>query len=90
MSLSSPERRFRLNFSELEATRQAGCTASGRWAVLQERVESGIMEAFIEHKHLDEFLINTHAFHNAHLIFPDTLLPQYHSPQTVDHIMIRL
>jgi hypothetical protein len=36
--------------------------------VLQERIESGITEEFIEHKPLDEFLINIHAFHNAHLI----------------------
>jgi hypothetical protein len=47
---------------------QAGCAASGKWAVLQEHVESGITEMFIEHKPSDIFLINTHAFHNAHLI----------------------
>jgi hypothetical protein len=36
--------------------------------LLQERIESGITETYIEHKPLDIFLINTHAFHNAHLI----------------------
>lgn len=48
--------------------RQAGCIASGTRAVVQERVESQVMETFIEHKPLDSFVINTHAFHNAHLI----------------------
>lgn len=47
---------------------QAGCTASGKQAVLQEHIDSGITENYIEHKPLDCFLINTHAFHNAHLI----------------------
>jgi len=42
--------------------------ASGTWAVVQERVESRVMETFIEHIPLDSFVINTHAFHNAHLI----------------------
>jgi len=42
--------------------------ASGKRAVVQERVKSGVMETYIEHKPLDVFLINTHAFHNAHLI----------------------
>lgn len=42
--------------------------ASGKRAVVQEHVESGVMETYIEHKPLDVFLINTHAFHNAHLI----------------------
>lgn len=35
---------------------------------MQERIETPITEAFIEHKPVDIFLINTHAFHNAHLI----------------------
>ena len=47
---------------------QAGCMAPGKQAVVQEHVESGVMETYIEHKPLDVFLINTHAFHNAHLI----------------------
>lgn len=29
---------------------------------------SGQTETFVEHKSLERFLINTHAFHNAHLI----------------------
>ena len=32
------------------------------------------MEAFVEHKPIDVFLINTYAFHNAHLIW--AILPQ--------------
>lgn len=48
--------------------RQAGCAPTGEQAVLQERIKSGITEAYIEHKPFDCFLINMHAFHNAHLI----------------------
>jgi hypothetical protein len=35
---------------------------------MQERKESGQTETYIEHRPIDYFLINTHAFHNAHLI----------------------
>ncbi|KAJ6604953.1 hypothetical protein B0H10DRAFT_1957360 [Mycena sp. CBHHK59/15] len=35
---------------------------------MQERVASSVAESFIEHKPLDEYLINTTAFHNAHLL----------------------
>jgi hypothetical protein len=44
------------------------CTASGKRFLLQERVESGLTETVIEHHAVDRFVINTHAFHNAHLL----------------------
>jgi hypothetical protein len=46
----------------------AKCTASGKQALMQERVESGLFKTFIEHKPVERFVINTHAFHNAHLL----------------------
>ncbi len=46
----------------------AKCTASGKRFLLQERVESGLTETVIEHHAVDRFIINTHAFHNAHLL----------------------
>ena len=46
----------------------AKCTASGKRLLLQERVESGLTETVIEHHTVDRFVINTHAFHNAHLL----------------------
>ncbi|KAJ7062953.1 hypothetical protein C8F01DRAFT_1082526 [Mycena amicta] len=45
-----------------------GCDASGIRAIFQERVESDKSEAFIIHKPVDRFIINMHAFHNAHLL----------------------
>ena len=33
---------------------------------MQERVESGLFKTYIEHKPMERFVINTHAFHNAH------------------------
>jgi hypothetical protein len=41
---------------------------------MQERIESGQIDHFIIHKPLDRFFINTHAFHNAHLL--RTTLPR--------------
>ncbi|KAJ7202681.1 hypothetical protein B0H12DRAFT_1243992 [Mycena haematopus] len=46
----------------------ANCIASGSRAKKQERVDSNIIETFIEHLPLDEHVINTTAFHNAHLL----------------------
>ncbi|KAJ6529506.1 hypothetical protein DFH09DRAFT_1250415 [Mycena vulgaris] len=44
------------------------CTASGSRARMQERMASSVMESFIEHQPVDKFIINTTAFHNAHLL----------------------
>ena len=44
----------------------AKCTASGKQPLMQERVESGLFKTYIEHKPIERFVINTHAFHNAH------------------------
>jgi len=35
---------------------------------MQERVESGLIKTYIEHQPIEHFVINTHAFHNAHLL----------------------
>ena len=44
----------------------AKCTASGKQPLIQERVESSLFKTYIEHKPIERFVINTHAFHNAH------------------------
>jgi hypothetical protein len=44
------------------------CTASGKQPLTQERVESGLVQTYIEHQPIERFVINTHAFHNAHLL----------------------
>lgn len=63
----------------------AKCTASGKHPLIQERVESGLFKTYIEHRPINRFVINTHAFHNAHhlraalersLIVPIPLYPQ--------------
>ena len=35
---------------------------------MQEWVESALFETHIEHQPVERFVINTHAFHNAHLL----------------------
>jgi hypothetical protein len=44
------------------------CTASGKQPLMQERVESGLSQTYIEHQPIERFVVNTHAFHNAHLL----------------------
>ena len=46
----------------------AKCTASGKQLLMQEHIKSGLFQAYIEHQPVDCFVINTHAFHNAHLL----------------------
>lgn len=48
--------------------RSAKCEASGERPRMQERVESDKTEKYIVHNPLDRFIINSHAFHNAHLL----------------------
>jgi len=35
---------------------------------MQEWVESGLLKTYIKHQPLERFVINTTAFHNAHLL----------------------
>jgi hypothetical protein len=44
----------------------AKCSATGQRALKQERIDSGRIEEFVEHRPVGRFVINTHAFHNAH------------------------
>ncbi|KAJ7035760.1 hypothetical protein C8F04DRAFT_909755, partial [Mycena alexandri] len=55
-------------FNVQHACHTAKCAATGQRLRIRERVESDTMENFIEHEPLDRFIINSHAFHNAHLL----------------------
>ncbi|KAJ7583762.1 hypothetical protein C8J56DRAFT_893430 [Mycena floridula] len=48
--------------------RAAKCIASGMRAVIQERTATSRQEQFIEHQPLQQFIINTTALHNSHLL----------------------
>ncbi|KAJ2922664.1 hypothetical protein H1R20_g14407, partial [Candolleomyces eurysporus] len=68
----------------------AKCVASGKRALKQERIDSGKIEAFIEHQPIERFVINTHAFHNAHRLrsvvaLRDHLKPKPLYPDRVQH-----
>ncbi|KAI0701827.1 hypothetical protein BC835DRAFT_1223341, partial [Cytidiella melzeri] len=47
---------------------RAQCSSTGTRTVIQERTDSGQTESHIEHRALDEYIVNLHALHNAHLI----------------------
>jgi hypothetical protein len=71
----------------------AKCTTFGKQPLMQECIESGLVKTYIEHQPIKCFVINTHAFHNAHLLH--TTLPcslvlpiPPHQDQWVKHIEI--
>lgn len=35
---------------------------------MQERVNTGLLDACVAHKPIDQFIINLHGFHNSHLV----------------------
>ena len=49
--------------------RLAKCSATGTCPWVQERTDSEAMEQFIVHEPIDHYLINTHSFHNADLLW---------------------
>ncbi|KAI0080576.1 hypothetical protein K474DRAFT_1721483 [Panus rudis PR-1116 ss-1] len=46
----------------------AGCSRRAERPARQERVQSDLMEQYLEHEDTHRYIINTHAFHNAHLL----------------------
>lgn len=48
--------------------RKANCSATGQRAVQREQTTTDLVESCIAHQSLDEYLINIHTFHNAHLL----------------------
>jgi hypothetical protein len=46
----------------------AKCRAAGTRPRVQERLQSDVIETFIIHEPLSRYIINTHSFHNPHLL----------------------
>ncbi|KAJ7841739.1 hypothetical protein B0H14DRAFT_3086730 [Mycena olivaceomarginata] len=65
-SIVPSKHQFKINVQHDCGTAQ--CDTSGVRLRMQERVESDQIENFVVHKPLDRFFINSHAFHNAHLL----------------------
>ncbi|KAJ7269179.1 hypothetical protein C8J57DRAFT_1609392 [Mycena rebaudengoi] len=63
-----PAKNTKFLFNVQHDCNSAKCEATGVRLRMQERVASDKTENYIEHKPLDRFFINTHAFHNAHLL----------------------
>ncbi|KAJ7139371.1 hypothetical protein C8R44DRAFT_605476, partial [Mycena epipterygia] len=55
-------------FNAQHNCQSAKCAASGQRPHMQEHVESDLTDSFIIHQPLERFIINTHAFHNTHLL----------------------
>ncbi|KAF9034575.1 hypothetical protein BJ165DRAFT_1534006 [Panaeolus papilionaceus] len=55
-------------FNAQHDCRRAKCIASGTREVVRERKKTALTEAIIEYQPLQRYLINTYAFHNAHLL----------------------
>ncbi|KAJ7245583.1 hypothetical protein C8J57DRAFT_1679671 [Mycena rebaudengoi] len=63
-----PAKNLKFKFNVQHDCYSASCEASGVRLRVQERMESDQTENYIVHKPLDRFIVNTHAFHNAHLL----------------------
>ncbi|KAJ7243992.1 hypothetical protein C8J57DRAFT_1452332 [Mycena rebaudengoi] len=63
-----PAKNIKFKFNVQHDCYSANCEANGVRLRVQERVESDQTEKYIVHKLLDRFIVNTHAFHNAHLL----------------------
>ncbi|KAJ6591419.1 hypothetical protein B0H10DRAFT_2179282 [Mycena sp. CBHHK59/15] len=63
-----PVLNIRFNFNVQHDGYSGKYEASGVCMQMQERVESGKTENFIVHNPLDRYIINSHAFHNTHLL----------------------
>ncbi|KAJ7246181.1 hypothetical protein C8J57DRAFT_1678249 [Mycena rebaudengoi] len=63
-----PAKNIKFKFNVQHDCYSANCEANGVRLRVQERVESDQTEKYIVHKPLDRFIVNTHAFHNAHLL----------------------
>ncbi|KAJ6563158.1 hypothetical protein B0H10DRAFT_2169224 [Mycena sp. CBHHK59/15] len=64
----TPVKSIMFKFNVQHACHTAKCTATGVRLQMQERLASDNTEKFIEHNPVDRFIINSHAFHNAHLL----------------------
>ncbi|KAJ6525374.1 hypothetical protein B0H19DRAFT_1214937 [Mycena capillaripes] len=63
-----PAKNIKFDFNTQHDCFSAGCEATGVRLVMQGRVESDKTEHFIVHAPLDRFIVNTHSFHNPHLV----------------------
>ncbi|KAJ7685821.1 hypothetical protein B0H17DRAFT_1160739 [Mycena rosella] len=63
-----PGKKFKFKFNVQHDCYSAKFEATGTRLRMQKRVESDQIENFIVHNPLDRYIINSHAFHNAHLL----------------------
>ncbi|KAJ7471635.1 hypothetical protein B0H11DRAFT_1867347 [Mycena galericulata] len=63
-----PAKNIKFNVNVQHNCHTAKCEATGVRMQMQERVESEKTENYIVHNTLDRYIINSHAFHNAHLL----------------------
>lgn len=66
----------KFNFNVQHDCRKAHCEATGSRVLQQERLDSDHIQQFIEHSsEVEEYIVNLHALHNAHLL--RRALPRY-------------
>ncbi|KAJ6610872.1 hypothetical protein B0H10DRAFT_2193179 [Mycena sp. CBHHK59/15] len=86
-----PAKNLMFKFNAQHSCHTAECAATRERLRMQERVESDNTEKYIEHNPVDRFIINSHAFHNAHLLraaLPRALLapiPLFEDRQSKHH-----